>query len=93
MDLSEPCLARFVTRAFMGFLMLRENRWGFDVDDPIPQDDPEYGGTSDGFVTIFNAALHDPDFEQPTTSMNVVTDGNQKLVRSLGSGVPKVGAS
>ena len=34
--------------------------YDFNVDDPIPKNDPVYGNANTGAMTIFDAVKHDP---------------------------------
>ena len=82
-ETSEQYLRKYPTRAFMGYLMLLEGRRGFNVDSPVPDNDPEYGKMNTGFFTIFNAALHDRQIDTRMQSVSVVTDGNMMLGRHM----------
>ena len=73
---SEQYLRNYITRAFMGFIMLLEGRRNFDVDRPVPDNDREYGRANKGFFTIFNASQHDQGFDRSVKSISIVTDGN-----------------
>ena len=81
--LSEQYLRKYLTRAFIGFLMLLEGRRGFNIDCPLPDNDPEYGKVNKGFFTIFNAALHDEEINEGRKTLDVVTDGSMVLGRHM----------
>ena len=64
-------------------MRLREEHFDFDVDDPVPDDDPEYGVITRGLRTIFNASRDDPSFKTKGEVPDVVTDGNWQCSRRL----------
>ena len=81
--MTDNTLARLVAQGFFIFLRLREENYKFDVDDPVPDDDPEYGPPNKGLHVIFNAARDDPSFETKGEAHDVVTDGNWQCSRRL----------
>ena len=56
------------------------------IEDPVPDDDPEYGTPNKHLYAIFIAAHHDPDYRIRSSPYNIVTDGNQPLKRKLAPG-------
>ena len=50
------------------------------MNDPVPEKDAEYGISSTGLHTIFNAAEHDPLYKH-RKEIDVVTDGNYHMCR------------
>ena len=74
-------LAQRLRLLLFGYLCLCEKRTQFDIDDPLPEGDTEYDQNLVGTHEIFNAAVHDPDFEEK--ELDVVTDGNYQLNRVL----------
>ena len=80
---SDHHFAEYLGSAFFGYLRLREKVAGFDIDDPIPAADKEYGCTNNnGIYTIFDAARHDIAYKRSRgEKIDVVTDGNQVITR------------
>jgi hypothetical protein len=73
----------YLLDAFFGYLRLEEGVLCFDVDDPVPDDDEDYGRFDDqGFYTIFDASKHDRGFTAKQKT-HVVSDGNETLTRTL----------
>ena len=86
----ERHLANLISKVFFCYLRLKECCVSFDIDDPFPSKDKQYGVRNEGFPTIFNAFKDDPVIRQEHTKNgrkrkhNVVTDGNQVLARATG---------
>jgi hypothetical protein len=80
-NLNDKYLAQRMKLLLFGYLCVCEKRVQFDIDDPIPEGDPEYDGNLINTFQIFNATLHDPHFQ--TNEIDVVTDGNYQLNRVL----------
>ena len=99
-DSKERDFASHLTQAMFVYIRIMEGVQGFDVGDPVPDSDPEYGVLNkDGIHTLFDAAMHDPGFQLLKSKYDVVTDGNcqvcrvaapaeQKLLKTL-AGRPK----
>ena len=76
-------LARDLHNALCCYLRLeKENMTNFDVNDPVPEKDKEYGCKNDGFHEIFNITKHDKGFVKPE-QMDVVADGNSRITRKV----------
>ena len=70
-------------QAFFSYLRMREGVVSFDIDNPVPTHDPDYGTASVGIYTIFDAAKHDPLYDVSLNAkIDVVTDGNVVITRS-----------
>ena len=83
---SEDRLKRLLTNAMFSFLRIKTSHFVFDLDDPVPAEDPVYGGVYSGagndFYVIFDATKDDLNFRMKKL-YNVVTDGNQSSSRRL----------
>ena len=70
--------------AMFTYLRLKNGELDFNVNDPVPKNDPVYGVPNKNWHIVFDAARDDPMFSvQPHTMMDVVTDGNQPTARRL----------
>ena len=82
-SMTENHLGRLIQQGFFIYLRRREEHFDFDVDDPVPDDDPEYGVINRGLHMIFNASRDDPSFKTKGEVHDVVTDGNWQCSRRL----------
>ena len=53
-------LYRYLIVAMFSYLRLSNKEVDFNISDPVPKNDPEFGKPSSGFFVIFDAAKHDP---------------------------------
>ena len=81
--MTENHLGRLIQQGFFTYLRLRGAHLDCDVDDPVPDDDPEYGVINRGLRAIFNASRDDPSFETKGEVRDVATDGNWHRSRRL----------
>ena len=76
----------FATRlhdALLIYLRLcEEKQFKFDIDDPVPENDKEFGIRNESFFEVFNAAKHDPGY-CPGKERDVVADGNVPTARRV----------
>ena len=80
---NEHNFAVWLRNAFFAFLRLKEGRTNFNIDDPIPQNDEEYGPINSGLFTIFDAPKHDPGYNHTRGRIvDLVADGNVVLHRA-----------
>ena len=81
----ENFLGRKIHDALCCYLRIQEEGvYDFDITDPVPEKDPEYGVKNEGFFEIFNAAKHDIDFKRSgeiDKPKDAVADGNEKVTR------------
>ena len=81
--MSDDSFARWITQAIFIYLRYREGRFAFDVDDPVPEKDKEYGRTLKDTHIIYNHPEDDPQLKITNKALDVVTDGNMPLARLL----------
>jgi len=82
-QMTEKSLEHHLINAQFSYLRLKNLELDFDVQDPVPADDPEYGPANTGSFTIFEAVRDDPGFKLHRKMYNVVADGNQVTSRRL----------
>ena len=80
---NEHHFAVWLRNAIFAFLRLKECRTNFNIDDPIPQNDEEYGPINSGLFIIFDAPKHDPGYNHTRGRIvDLVADGNVVLHRA-----------
>ena len=81
--MSEDALSRLINTAIFNYLRFQEKCYEFDVDDPIPADDPVYGVALNDVHLIYNQPEEDTRLQKRFVPLDVVTDGNMPLARKL----------
>ena len=75
----EKRLERYLLQAARNYLCFSAKRFGcFDIEDPIPDGDPEYDAPNTGLKLLFSAWDHDPGFDATRPERDTVADGNAK---------------
>ena len=81
--MSDDSLARWIAQAIFIYLRYQESCFAFDVDDPVPDDDEDYGKLLQDTHIIYNHPEEDPRLKNSNQLLDVVTDGNMPLARLL----------
>ena len=59
-------LAEHLIEAMFAYLRLKNQELGFDVSDPVPSDDVEFGKSNGEFFIILDAAKHKDNLKRKT---------------------------
>ena len=81
-SITEKRLQQCIHKALFIFLRLKDGTTDFKVDDPVPDDDPIYGVPLKETYIIYNEPQLDKHLQR-YGKLDVVTDGNQPLSRTL----------